>query len=234
MATPASQEFNHFEIGDRDFRFLKELIYNEAGIHLTDAKKCLVQTRIGKLMRKNNIDGYKQLFQLLESENKGKVLELLLDSISTNHTFFFREDAHFSFLSEEIVPTLVKKHSKKHIRIWSAASSSGEEPFSIAITMMEALKSYPNVTFSIFASDISVTILEKARKGIYPYEEIKSLPENLKKKYFQRGKGEFSDFVKVKNEVKETIQYARHNLLEMLQTQENFDIVFCRNQTIQN
>lgn len=230
MATkPDASEFQYYEIGERDFRYLKELIYKEAGIHLTDAKRCLVQTRIGKLMRKNGIDGYKHLFNLLESETTGKTLELVLDSISTNHTFFFREDAHFSFLAEQIVPTLVKQHQNKHIKIWSAACSSGEEPYSIAITMIDALVAFPGVSFSVFSSDISVTVLDKARKGIYPYEEIQSLPDNVKRKYFQRGKSDFSDLVKVKDSVREKVTFARHNLLENLQSGENFDIIFCRN-----
>lgn len=224
-----STEFQHFEIGERDFRYLRELIYKEAGIHLTEAKRCLVQTRIGKLMRKNNIRGYGHLFDLLETEKSGKTLELVLDSISTNHTFFFREDAHFSYLAETIVPKLVREHQKKHLKIWSAACSSGEEPYSIAITMMDALVAFPGVSFSVFSSDISVTILEKAKKAIYPYEEIQSLPEPIKRKYFQRGKGEFEELVKVKDIVKEKITFARHNLLETLQSGEFFDIIFCRN-----
>jgi chemotaxis protein methyltransferase CheR len=229
MNRPDPYEFNHYEIGDKEFRFLKELIYKEAGINLTDAKRCLVQTRIGKLMRKNHISGYNDLFTKLQQETNGKTLELILDSISTNHTFFFREDAHFSYLTDTILPTLVKKHGLKHIKIWSSASSSGEEPYSIGISMMEALQAYPGVSFSIFASDISITVLEKAKKGIYPFEELEGVPEIIKRKYFQRGKGEFADLVKVKSALREKITYARHNLLEPLQQNESFDIIFCRN-----
>jgi len=222
-------EFKHFEIADKQFRYLKELIYKEAGINLTDAKRCLVQTRIGKLMRKNHINGYDDLFNKLQSESNGKTLELVLDSISTNHTFFFREDAHFSYLTETILPTLVKTHGLKHIKIWSSASSSGEEPYSIGISMMEALHSFPGVTFSVVASDISITVLEKAKKGIYPLEELDGMPDSLKRKYFQRGKSDFADLVKVKPALREKITYAKHNLLEPLQQNETFDIIFCRN-----
>lgn len=229
MSTAEHYEFNHYEIGNKEFHFLKELIYREAGINLTDAKRCLVQTRIGKLMRKNNISGYDDLFHRLQHESNGKTLELVLDAISTNHTFFFREDAHFDYLSSEIVPTLIKKHGLKHIRIWSSASSSGEEPYSIVITMLNCMSAYPGVTFTVFASDISITVLEKAKKGIYPFEEIHSMPEPIKRKYFQRGKGEFSDLVKVKDIVREKVTYARHNLLEPLQRNEEFDVIFCRN-----
>jgi chemotaxis protein methyltransferase CheR len=229
MSQPAFNEFQHFEIGDKDFRYLQQLVYREAGINLTDAKRCLVQTRIGKLMRRNYINGYNALFTLLEQDKSGKTLEMVLDAISTNHTFFFREDAHFSFLAQRIIPEMVKNQQKKHIRIWSAASSSGEEPYSIAITMMESLTAYPGVSFSVFASDISVTVLDKARKGIYPFEEIQYMPDTLQRKYFQRGKGQFTHLVKLKDSIKDKVTYARHNLLEPLQTQENFDIVFCRN-----
>lgn len=229
MSTSEPYEFQHYEIGNKEFRFLKELIYREAGINLTDAKRCLVQTRIGKLMRKNHINGYDDLFARLQQESNGRTLELVLDAISTNHTFFFREDAHFDYLTSEIVPTLVKKHGLKHIRIWSSASSSGEEPYSIAITMMNVMSAYPGVDFSVFASDISITVLEKAKKGIYPLEEIDGLPEAVKRKYFQRGKGEFSDLVKVKDAIREKVTYARHNLLEPLQRNDIFDVIFCRN-----
>ncbi|TNE68920.1 protein-glutamate O-methyltransferase CheR [bacterium] len=229
MAQVSINDFQHYEIGEKDFHYLQQLVYREAGINLTDAKKCLVQTRIGKLMRRHQIDGYKSLFTLLDSDHSGKTLEMVLDAISTNHTFFFREDSHFTYLSQTIVPDLVRNHQKRNIRIWSAASSSGEEPYSIAITMMEALKTYPGVSFSLYASDISVTVLDKAKKGIYPLEEIQYMPDTLQKKYFQKGKDQFAHLVKIKNSVKELVTFARHNLLEPLQSQEDFDIVFCRN-----
>ena len=95
--------------------------------------------------------------------------------------------------------------------------------------MMEALSAYPGVTFSIFASDISVTVLEKARKGIYPLEELDGMPDTLKRKYFQRGKSGFTDLVKVKPALRDKITYAKHNLLEQLQLKDSFDIIFCRN-----
>lgn len=222
-------EFQHFEISDREFQYLRQLIYREAGINLTDAKKCLVQTRIGKLMRKNNINGYDALFRLLESDTTGNILVTVLDSISTNHTFFFREDAHFKYLIDTIVPHLLSVNSSKPIRIWSSACSSGEEPYSIAISMMEALAGKKHNGFSILASDLSTKVLQQAERGVYPFEVIEQVPLDIKRKYFQRSKKGDHPLVKVKDEVRKHVRYRRHNLLYPLTDEEPFDIVFCRN-----
>jgi chemotaxis protein methyltransferase CheR len=222
-------EFKHFDISDREFKYLQQLVYREAGINLTDAKKCLVQTRVGKLMRKNNIDGYDALFAMLENDASGDILVTLLDAISTNHTFFFREDAHFKYLIDHIVPWLLTYKKHEPIRIWSAACSSGEEPYSIAISMMETLENKKHSGFEILASDLSTKVLDQAAKGIYPYEVIEQVPIDLKRKYFQRSKNSAAPFVRVKEEVRRYIRYRRHNLLYPITDEKPFDIIFCRN-----
>jgi chemotaxis protein methyltransferase CheR len=222
-------EFKHYEISDREFKHLQQLVYREAGINLTDAKKCLVQTRVGKLMRKNNIDGYDALFAMLENDASGNVLVALLDAISTNHTFFFREDAHFKYLADHIVPWLLAHKKHMPIRIWSAACSSGEEPYSIAISMMEALENKNHSGFEILASDLSTKVLDQAAKGIYPYEMIEKIPIELKRKYFQRSKNSAAPFVRVKEEVRRCIRFKRHNLLYPITDEKPFDVIFCRN-----
>lgn len=226
MAVP---EFKHFDISDREFQYLRQVVYREAGINLTDAKKCLVQTRIGKLMRKNNIDGYDQLFRLLESDKSGDTLVTVLDSISTNHTFFFREDAHFKFLIDVIVPSLIGSGRSTPIRIWSSACSSGEEPYSIAISMIEALQGKRHAGFMILASDLSTKVLDQAQKGIYPAEVIEQVPIEIKRRYFQKSSRSDLQLIKVKDEVRRTVQYKRHNLLYPLAGEQPFDIIFCRN-----
>lgn len=222
-------EFQNFEISDREFKYLQQLVYKEAGINLTDAKKCLVQTRIGKLMRKNLINGYDALFRLLENDQTGNLLVTVLDSISTNHTFFFREDAHFKYLNDVIVPQLLSKSSSKPIRIWSSACSSGEEPYTIAITMLEALAGKKHSGFNILASDLSTKVLSQAEKGIYPMEVVEPVPLDLKRKYFQKSKRGEVQLVRVKDEVRKLVRYRRHNLLYPLTDEDPFDIVFCRN-----
>lgn len=222
-------EFQHHFISSKEFEYLRELIYREAGINLTDAKKCLVQTRIGKLMRRQGINGYEELFRLLENDKSGDYLVEVLDSISTNHTFFFREDSHFRFLTDEIVPQLVPKDRPFQLRIWSAGCSSGEEPYSLAITLAEAFKAYPNADFRILATDLSTKVLNEAQKGVYPAETAESIPAPIKKKYFMRGKNSNSHLIRVKEEVRSKVRFMRHNLLYVLEVPDVYDIVFCRN-----
>lgn len=229
MSVAASREFKQHLISDREFTYLKNLIYKEAGINLTEAKKCLVQTRIGKLMRRQNIDGYSHLFALLESDSKGIYLEQILNSISTNHTFFFREDSHFKYLVDELVPQLLLKLNGEPLKIWSAGCSSGEEPYSLAMSLSETQTIGRTFNFSILATDISTSVLDIAKKGIYPLEEIAVIENRLQKKYFQVGKGQFSDLVKVKPMLREKITFEKHNLLTPLAIPVKFNIIFCRN-----
>lgn len=229
MANNRPQEFRHFEITDKEFEHFRELIYQEAGINLTPAKRCLVQTRIGKLMRRRNINGFKQLFSMLENDDTGQELISVVDAICTNHTYFFRENEHFNYLTEHIIPDLVNNQNKKIVRIWSAGCSTGEEPYSIAISLNEVRNHLQSWKFNVFASDLSTKALKTAARGIYEMETIRPLSDELKKKYFQRGKGRFSNLVKVKDNVKLQVEFKRHNLLNTLDNQQKFDVIFCRN-----
>ena len=229
MITQSPREFKHYEISDDEFDYLRDLIYREAGIHLNETKKCLVQTRIGKLMRQFSIDGYQRLFKVLRDDKTGAHLTKVLDAISTNHTFFFREDSHFKYLSNKIIPDIKPLVRDHVVRIWSAGCSSGEEPYTIAITLLELFESMPGWDFQIFASDISTDVLAKAKAGIYGLDSLQAVPADVKRKYFQRGKGEFSNLVKVKDVVRQKISFDRHNLLEPLRKHRPFHIIFCRN-----
>ena len=221
--------FKHYEIEDDEFQYLRNLVYREAGINLTSAKRCLVQTRIGKLMRKRNIDGYQELFRLLRDDTTGQELTNVIDVITTNHTYFFREQEHFNFLADTIVPELLERSSTRNLRIWSAGCSSGEEPYTIAIMLKERVDVEQDWNFQIFASDLSTKALYAAENGVYNAEAIKNLPLESKRKFFRKGKGRFADLVKVKGELRQHITFQRHNLLEHLQSQADFDVIFCRN-----
>jgi len=229
MSKPLQKPFKHFEIEDDEFDYLRNLIYREAGINLTPAKKCLVQTRIGKLMRRRSIDGYSELFKLLREDDSGQELTNVIDVITTNHTYFFREEEHFNYLADTIIPELLSKKRNKHIRIWSAGCSSGEEPYSIAIILKEQVQISENWTFEIFATDLSTEALFTAEKGIYEAETIKKLSLESKRKYFKKGKNRFGNLVKVKGNIRQLITFRRHNLLKELPAVPKFDIIFCRN-----
>lgn len=222
-------QFQTFEISDDEFEYFRDLIYREAGINLTPAKRCLVQTRIGKLMRRSGINGYQELFDILENDTSGEQLVRVLDAICTNHTYFFRESEHFEYLEEQILPELIKNKRDRTIRIWSAGCSSGEEPYSLAITLSEFFKSRPNWNTYILATDLSSKVLNTAKNGIYDYEEIRHLSPEIKKRYFMKGKGQFGNLIKVKESLTRNIRFLRHNLLDELESEVNFDIIFCRN-----
>jgi chemotaxis protein methyltransferase CheR len=181
-------------------------------------------------MRKRGINGFQELFDILEKDPSGQELVDVVDAICTNHTFFFREEEHFNALTSHIIPDIFKSNpSKRHLRVWSAGCSTGEEPYTMAITLAEHFNQLQNKTFSIFASDLSTKAIYKASRGIYDIEEIETLPEHLKKKYFQRGRGKYEDFVRVKPILKQYVEFRRHNLLKRLESEENFDVIFCRN-----
>lgn len=212
-------------INDKEFQYFRDMIYRESGINLTPNKKCLVQTRISKLGRKVGFESFKQLFDMLEDDREGALLVHVLDSISTNHTFFFREIEHFNYLNQVILPELAAA-GNKNPNIWSAASSSGEEPYSLAITLQEFFK---GPSYSMLCSDISTRILKQAERGIYAINSIKDISLDLKRKYFQKGTGKSEGLVKVKELLKRNMEFRRHNLLEVLSENRMFDIIFCRN-----
>lgn len=211
-------------ITDSEFEYFRNLVYKESGINLTPNKKCLVQTRVSKLSKKIKFDSYDELFSMLKEDKQGTLLVHLLDSISTNHTFFFRENEHFNYLNEKILPELKAKQIKP--KIWSAASSSGEEPYTLAITLQEFFGK-PNYT--MLCSDISTRMLKQAQNGVYSENAIKDISIELKRKYFQKGTGQSDGLVKTKDILRQNMTFKRHNLLEPLADKITFDIIFCRN-----
>jgi len=154
-------------------------------------------------------------------------LTKLLDMISTNKTKFFREPGHFDFLREKIVPTLA---NQKSIRIWCSASSTGEEPYTIAMTLWDAVSQPTQWDCQILASDISIRVLEKTAKGIYEDERVQSLPAELVRRHFLRGKGEQQGFVKIKPPLSKMVAFRRINLMDAeFPIRKPLDVIFCRN-----
>ncbi|MDQ1330281.1 MAG: Protein-glutamate O-methyltransferase [Thermodesulfobacteriota bacterium] len=192
------------------FRKLCELVYSECGINLHEGKQQLLQARLSKRLRSTGINTVAEYLTVLE--NDSHELTKFLDAVSTNHTYFFRESHHFEHLGSD------------HLKIWCAASSSGEEPYSIAIHCLEN-----GFRPSILASDISTRMLEIGQNGIYPAEKTKNMPPHVVKKYFQKGMGRWDNHVRVKNEIKQMVTFQRYNLLTDPAQSREFDVIFCRN-----
>jgi chemotaxis protein methyltransferase CheR len=222
---------NNYELKNSDFEKISKLIYEQCGINLHDGKKELVKARLGKRLRAGNYNSFSDYCHYVTTSEGTDELIAMIDSISTNLTSFFREESHFVRL-RLIISSILEKDNcrgyKNRFKIWSAGCSTGEEPYTLAITVKEAVgqKSFEAM---ILATDISTKVLRMAEAGIYPHEKIKNIATPILKKYFQIGTGQSEGHYRVKNELKSMIDFQRFNLMHKFPAQSQFDIVFCRN-----
>jgi chemotaxis protein methyltransferase CheR len=220
------------ELSEKDYLNFSNLIYEKCGIYLHKGKKELLKARLAKLLRRYNFDSIRDYYKFLMKDESGQEMISLLDSISTNLTYFFREPRHFEFLSQTVVPQLLKSrrgNPKQKINVWCAGCSSGEEPYSIAITLLEALPQTGQAEVSILASDISTRMLDVAAKGIYGSEKVEKIPYEWKRQYFQKGFKSCEGYFRVKPWVKDLVKFRRVNLMEPFPSDTAFDVIFCRN-----
>jgi len=217
------------ELTDRTFKKFSTLIYDHAGIVLGDAKKQLVKSRLAKRLRLLGLSSYEEYYSLLERERfQGEEMVLLLDAISTNKTNFFREISHFHFLAQTALPEIVAKKQSGTINIWSAACSTGEEPYTLGIVLTKFLKNYPQINFKITACDISTKVLHLAEQGVY--ENTEGLESQMLREYFQKGQNKYEGKVRVKPELRNAVTFQRMNFMDaQWPIRDQFDIIFCRN-----
>ena len=213
---------NKFTISEEDFLSFKELIYRESGICFNVINKVVLESRIEISMKDNKITNIKDFYDFISQDKSN--LYRFLDKITTNLTKFFRAESHFEVLKDIILPKLLKDKSNLKIKIWSAGCSTGEEPYSIAITCLETFGMTEN-NFNIFASDLSLKSLIKAKDGKYSKEKMDNVPSNYLLKYFD--KTDDGDYL-VKSFVKKLVTFDFHNLMHT-GTQSNMDIIFCKN-----
>jgi chemotaxis protein methyltransferase CheR len=210
----------------RTFARFRTLIYRQSGIALSDCKEGLVRSRVGKRLRALGLANYDDYLELLASDSSGDEIIQLLDVISTNVTSFFREESHFQFLAELGRRWNVEKRGR--LRLWSAACSTGEEPYSMAMTLLEATEGLPG-DLKILATDLSTRALDRARSGLYVSEKTAGVPRNLRAKYFDRDLKHPSLF-RAGPELRKSVSFARLNLAEVpFPMSGPFDAVFCRN-----
>ncbi len=219
------------DITDKEFEKMRHLIYDQFGIKLTEQKKTLLVSRLQKLFRTRGYQSFSEYYDFVTSDKTRESLTELVNYISTNHTFFYREHDHFDFFTQYAFPELIQKlkaRNSRDIRIWSAGCSSGEEPYLLVILMMEALgKDYANWDAGILATDISMKVLEIARKGVYEKERLDLLPDQYKKKYFTRIN---ENQYEIKPIVKREVTLGRFNLMnETYPFKKPFHMIFCRN-----
>jgi len=221
-------------IRDTDYEFIRNLVYKRSRINLGPDKRELVTARLNKRLKATNIESISEYCRYLQTGQDEEELGHLIDVISTNHTYFFREKEHFDFLYNNVLPEMVKRRATErwsHFGIWSAASSSGEEPYSIAITVAEYMrKNNCDWPWRLEATDISHRILQKARVGVYKEETVSRVPPDILKLYFQKGFGPQEGNFRVRPNVSEMVTFRQLNLLEGEPPGKDlFNVIFCRN-----
>ncbi len=214
-------------ISPATFTFLNALLKERSGIHLQQDKEYLLENRLLPIIRQHNIASIDALAQQLQSSPNDALCNEIIEAMTTNETLFFRDTKPFDALRDTILPAVTEHSSGNTIRIWSAACSSGQEPYSLAITLLENPQLLNGKTVEIHASDIDNTILEKAKTGIYSQFEVqRGLPITLLLKYFTQEGEKWQ----IKDDVKSHITFAQHNLISSnYSILGTFDIIFCRN-----
>lgn len=222
------------DLPDIDFELFRKLIYEKSGISLNKTKKELLRTRLRSRLEKQGFTSYKNYYKHVLNDGTGQALIDLLDDISTNLTSFYREVNHFNFLNE-LLPNWIAKKQKAgdtEFRVWSAGCSTGEEPYTLAFTLLKHLADKQRTwNIKILATDISTEVLRKAAAGVYEAERLKDVPDFAKKNYFTKEKSVGKKpLVRVLPEVRNLITFSRFNLMTASYPfKKMFDFIFCRN-----
>lgn len=220
------------ELTPTEFQRFQKLIFETSGISLNHSKQQLVQVRLAKRLRALGLENYAQYYEAVTTDRSGNEMREMLDCISTNLTGFFREPVHFEYLDSTLLPKLVmekRRKGERKIRVWSAGCSTGEEPYSIAITLLDNIRE-AGWDAKVLATDISSAALAQAVRGIYPQASLNTLPSGAMARHFQEGRGLHDGQYKVCDEVHSMVVFSRLNLMdEAYPFQGPFDFVFCRN-----
>ena len=245
LAVPRSeksdlQPVNRFALAVRNpiapklFEKYQALIYDAAGIWLSESKTALLCGRLARRLRSLNIETMEEYFHHVTNPQNHDEFILMLDAITTNETHFFREPKHFEFMAQRLFPRWKKEAEagkrSRRIRIWSAACSSGEEPYSLAMILLKHFPAAEGWTPEILATDISTQVLAKAKAGIYALDKARSIPFDLLQRFMLQGTGEQNGHMRVGPEAQEIVRFARLNLShDPLPVHGEFDAIFCRN-----
>ena len=216
-------------MSDKEFNELRNLIFDSIGIEIREHKKHLLVNRLSKRLRQLGLQCFREYLNYLEtSPNRHKEMIELVDAVTTNKTDYFREPKHFQIMDEVSLPALIANPARKDrtIKIWCSASSSGEEPYTLAMCLAEFFQHKPGWSFEILASDVSETMLRTAASGIYAEERIQPVPFELLRKYFLKGDKRY----KVKPELAKYVTLKKINLKhDFHNSLSGYDIIFCRN-----
>jgi chemotaxis protein methyltransferase CheR len=219
-------------LSDEDFKRLSSFIYKEYGIKMPEVKRTMLQSRLHKRLRELNMTNYKDYVDYVFSkEGQDNEVIHMIDVVSTNKTDFFREPIHFEFLHTTVLPEILQSdRPNRNIKLWSAGCSSGEEPYTLAMSLSEYMTEHPGFDYSILATDISSRILKSAVDAIYKESRVEMLPLQLKKRYLLKSKDRTNPTVRIVPELRHRVNFQRLNFMDShFNVPDNMDIIFCRN-----
>jgi len=212
-----------FSLNDQEFKNFSQIIEQYAGIHMTEGKKALVEGRLRKRLVALNLQTYNEYYKIVRDDNNKVERQLFIDLLTTNETWFFREENHFNYLKK----ILHERNPQQVMNIWSAACSSGQEPYSIAMLMAEEREL--TRPWNILATDISNKILNTAKKGVYLKKNIKGLSKTRTRRFMLNGVRSMSEYLAIAPELKKRIEFQSYNLIKSPLPHVKYDVIFCRN-----
>ena len=205
-----------------EFGWIRDFLYDRTGIVLKDGKQALVTGRLARRLRHHGLSTYAEYFQLLTAPGSTET-GIAVDLLTTNETYFFRESAHFDFLRQMIEQKVIRT---RPVRVWSAASSSGEEAYTLAMTLDDALDGAP---FEVVGTDISSRVLERAKQALYPIDAASKIPHPLLRRYCLKGKDDYDGYLAITSTLTSRVTFRSANLIEPLPDLGLFDVIFLRN-----
>ena len=228
-AAEAPGRVREFQFSDADFCALRDLVKQLTGINLADSKRELVYGRVSRRLRTLGLKRFSEYRQLLEGDDESELVEFC-NAMTTNLTAFFRESHHFDYLRDQfLLPRVHDARAPRRIRIWSAACSSGEEPYSLAMTVCEAIPDWKRWDIKILATDIDSEILARARRGIYTADRVKGLDPGRLERFFRAPAGADQPAYQVDPDLAGLITFKQINLMHDLPMKGPLDVVVCRN-----
>jgi len=229
VSDDAKTSKREFEFTDADFTCLRQLVTEHTGIVVSDNKRDMLYSRLARRLRSLGMTRFAEYCAYLRTHEQEELTNLI-NAVTTNLTSFFREPHHFQHLAHTVVPWLLNQNAdSRRIRMWSAGCSTGEEPYSMAMTLEESIPPWLDWDVRILATDLDTNVIEQARRGVYELERIHGLGEARLKRFFLKGRGANEGLVKVDPELQAMIEFRQLNLLKDWPMKGPFDVIFCRN-----
>lgn len=222
-----------FGFTNADFRSISQLVTAQTGIRISEAKRHMVYSRLARRLRQLGLTDFGTYLGRVAEDESGQEVTRLVNALTTNLTAFFREPHHFEYLRREYLPNLhAQKGGRRRLRIWCAGCSSGEEPYSVAMTVAESLPDFGRWDVRILATDLDSDMVAKGREGIYSQSRVQTIDIARLRRWFLRGSGRHAGHFRVKPELQRLVAFHQLNLLEPWPFRSQFDIIFCRNVVI--